>query len=316
MLKENISALIDEIILSSKTLHPDLHQKILTLKKLRTKEMLEHHRETLKHYKQTNLLTKQSEAFTALSAQLEERVAEEIRMRQEKDKILERQSKMAAMGEMMDAVAHQWKQPLNALSMYADMLQMDYKTGDVDDSYIDELVEDFQEQIKHMVSTIDEFRTFFRPNKEAEPFGLKRSIQSVLLLIHDELLRNNITVKIESQREIIINGIENEFKHLMLNIISNAKDAFKERERKERNIIIRFRQNSHHIIVEIEDNAGGIDENIIDEIFKPNVTTKGPAQGTGIGLYMSAQIAQKMHGTLSVSNTDRGAVFTLEIVNS
>lgn len=313
MQKENITSLIDDILSISKELHPDLHQKVLTLKKLRAKELLEHHRIIMERDKQNTVLIKKGDELNALKEQLEERVAKEIEMRLEKEKILERQSKMAAMGEMMDAVAHQWKQPLNALSMYADLLKMDFKEGEVDQAYIDGLVDNMQEQIKHMVTTIGEFRTFFRHDKESEPFGLKRCIQSVLLLIHDELLRNNIEVHVESKKEIIINGVENEFKHLVLNIISNAKDAFVERERSQRDIYIKFAKKGSWITVEIEDNAGGIPPEIIDDIFKPNVTTKSEEKGTGIGLYMSAQIAQKMQGTLSVTNTDRGAMFRLKI---
>ncbi len=313
MQTENISTLIEDLLVSSKTIHPDLHQKVLLLKKLRAKELLDHHKVVLESAKQNTILTKKSEELNTLTGQLEDRVAEETAMRLEKEKIIERQSKMAAMGEMMDAVAHQWKQPLNALSMYADMLQMDFKGGDVDTVYIDKLVEDFQIQIQHMVTTIGEFRTFFRPNKEVEPFGMKRCIQSVLLLIHDELLRNNINVHVESKKEIIINGIENEFKHLILNIISNAKDAFAERERTQRDIYITFSKKSSKVTVSIEDNAGGIPPEIIDDIFKPDMTTKAEENGTGIGLYMSAQIAQKLHGTLSADNTERGARFILTI---
>ena len=244
---------------------------------------------------------------------LEQRILEEIDKRIEREKILQSQAKMAAMGEMMDAVAHQWKQPLNALSMYSDLLRMDFEAGEVDRAYIEKFVEDLQEQIGHMVSTIDEFRTFFRPDKEREPFGLKRCTQSVLLLIHDEMLRNNITVEVEKHREIIIEGIENEFKHLLLNLLSNAKDAFIDNKIGDRYIYIRFYQKKHTVFVEIEDTAGGIPDEIIGDIFKPNFTTKPEGKGTGIGLYMSTQIAQKMHGTLTVENTGKGAKFTLKL---
>ena len=244
---------------------------------------------------------------------LETRVIEEIDKRHVREKVLQSQAKMAAMGEMMDAVAHQWKQPLNALSMYGDLLKMDFEAGEVTQGYIDQFVDDIQEQITHMVSTLSEFRTFFRPDKEPEPFGLKRCIQSVLLLIHDEMLRNNITVTVESKREIITHGIENEFKHLLLNLLSNAKDAFLESERKERLIFIRFYTRDNHVFIEVEDTAGGIPETIIGEIFKPNFTTKDEGKGTGIGLYMSMQIAQKMHGTLTPYNKEKGALFRLKL---
>ena len=244
---------------------------------------------------------------------LEQRVVEEINKRLEREKVLQSQAKMAAMGEMMDAVAHQWKQPLNALSMYSDLLRMDFEAGEVTRGYIDKFVDDIQDQISHMVSTLSEFRTFFRPDKEPEPFGLKRCTQSVLLLIHDEMLRNNINVAIENKRETIIVGIENEFKHLLLNLLSNAKDAFSERNIEDRQIFIRFHKKDAHVFIEVEDTAGGIPATIMDEIFKPNFTTKGEGKGTGIGLYMSTQIAQKMQGTLSAANGEKGALFTLKL---
>ena len=244
---------------------------------------------------------------------LESRVIEEINKRLEREKVLQNQAKMAAMGEMMDAVAHQWKQPLNALSMYGDLLKMDFEAGDVTLEYVEKFVEDIQEQITHMVSTLSEFRTFFRPDKESGPFGLKRCTQSVLLLVHDEMLRNNIAVTVEEGREIIVTGIENEFKHLLLNLLANAKDAFIERESQAREILIRFYKKGEHIYIEVEDSAGGIDPELLDEIFKPNFTTKRDDKGTGIGLYMSTQIAQKMQGSLTVENAASGALFRLEL---
>lgn len=250
---------------------------------------------------------------SAREQMLEERVIEEIDKREEREKILQSQAKMAAMGEMMDAVAHQWKQPLNALSMYGDLLKMDFESGNVTPAYIDKFVDDIQEQIDHMVSTLNEFRTFFRPDKEPEPFGLKRCTQSVLLLIHDEMLRNNINVIVESKREIIIKGIENEFKHLLLNLLSNAKDAIAEHAPATREIHIRFYKRGLHIFVEVEDSAGGIPDAILSDIFKPNFTTKEKGKGTGIGLYMSTQIAQKMNGTLIAANVHDGARFSLKL---
>jgi signal transduction histidine kinase len=281
--------LIDDILALSKKCDEGLHEKIALL---------------IESYRA---------AGSEREQMLEQRVVEEINKRQEHEKVLQSQAKMAAMGEMMDAVAHQWKQPLNALSMYSDLLRMDFEAGEVTQDYIDKFVEDIQEQISHMVSTLSEFRTFFRPDKEPEPFGLKRCTQSVLLLIHDEMLRNNIDVTVETKREIIIRGIENEFKHLLLNLLSNAKDAFMEQATGERRIFIRFYKRDKNIFVEVEDTAGGISEAIMDEIFKPNFTTKGEGKGTGIGLYMSMQIAHKMQGSLSAENTPKGALFRLKL---
>lgn len=250
----------------------------------------------------------------SLNKNLEQRIEEEVRLREANHAMYEQQARMAAMGEMMDAAAHQWKQPLNALSMMSDMLEGDFKSGNVNQAYIDELTKDMQGQIEHMITTLEEFRTFFRPTKKVKSFGIKRCVQSVMLLINDELIKNNINVHIQSTKEILIQGIENEFKHLVLNIINNAKDAFNERNIKQRDIYINFYNEDNHINLEIEDTAGGIPEDVMHDIFKPNVTTKTEDKGTGIGLYMSMQIAQKLGGSLSVSNTENGACFLLEIL--
>jgi len=257
---------------------------------------------------------KLKDEIAAMNQSLEQRIKEEVELREGNHKKFEQQAKMAAMGEMMDAVAHQWKQPLNALSLMSDLLKDDFKEGNVTHGYIEEMTNDTQTQISHMVTTLEEFRSFFRPTKEASSFGIKRCLQSVLLLVNDEFIQNNINIHIQSNDELLIHGVENEFKHLILNIINNAKDAFNERNIEKRDIYINFYKEDNHINIEIEDNAGGIPEEVIHDIFKPEITTKEEGKGTGIGLYMSTQIAQKLNGSLSVSNTGNGACFFLEIV--
>ncbi|MDH4944498.1 HAMP domain-containing sensor histidine kinase [Sulfurimonas sp. C5] len=248
-----------------------------------------------------------------LNKELEQRIKTEVQKSKTYHKRYEQQAKMAAMGEMMDAVAHQWKQPLNALSMMGDLLVSDYESGDLTLESLKEMREDMQAQIDHMVTTLSEFRNFFRPKEKNETFGIKRSSQSVTLLVKDEFLKNNINIKILPDYELLIYGNENEFKHLVLNIINNAKDAFNERNVENREITIDFMKDDKCTYLEIKDNAGGIPEKIIRDIFKPEVTTKPEGKGTGIGLYMSTQIAQKLGGVLSVRNGDNGAIFQLKI---
>ncbi|MBE9525768.1 MAG: HAMP domain-containing histidine kinase, partial [Proteobacteria bacterium] len=133
-------------------------------------------------------------------------------------------------------------------------------------------------------------------------------IDKVLLLVNDEFMMNAITVKINAEEDIFMLGIENEFKHIVLNIINNAKDAFIDNDVKERIININIGKDGKRVQVEFVDNAGGIPEGVVDNIFKANVTTK--ERGTGIGLYMSAQIAQKSNGVLTAENVDGGAKLT------
>ncbi len=240
-----------------------------------------------------------------------ERVSKEYRLRRTQEEMLMQQSKMAMVGEMMDSVAHQWKQPLNALTLYSELIRNDFEEGSVDQAYIEKFRKDIQTQIDHMVNTLDEFRSFFRPNKEKRAFNLLDVVNSALFLAKDDILKNRILVKIEREDEIIVEGFENEFKHLILNIINNAKDAFIENNIQQRLIRIRLIASQRGDRLEIEDNAGGIPEEVIEKIFEPNVTTKEEGKGTGIGLYMSRQIAQKHRAKLTAENREQGACFTV-----
>ena len=236
-----------------------------------------------------------------------------IKETEQQEKMLAQQAKMAAMGEMIDAIAHQWKQPLNAISMLSELAQMDFEENIVDATYMKEYKENVFTQIEHLITTLDEFRNFFRPNKSSSVFDVEKALRSVLLLVKDEFLKHSIDLSVQVQDAFTLDAIENEFKHVILNIINNAKDAFDENNVKNRKIKIMMFIEIDKKVITISDNAGGIPERIIKDIFKPNVTTKAEGKGTGIGLYMSDQITQKMGGKLAVKNEDEGAVFKFEV---
>ncbi len=260
--------------------------------------------------KQQRKLIKLNEELDKYKNHLELKVEEEIKKREEKEKMLLQQSKLASMGEMMDAVAHQWKQPINIINMQVDMINYDYEDGLINQEYINDFQSKVSSQVKHMTSTLNEFRSFFRPNKEASEFNIKEMINKVLLLVKDEFVKNRITITINDIGNFNLIGVENEFKHLVLNIINNSKDAFNEHNTKNREIKINLLKDDTNKTIEIIDNAGGIPEHVIEDIFKANVTTKEEGKGTGIGLYMSSQIAQKHNGSLTVCNVENGAKFT------
>ncbi|XOB63233.1 sensor histidine kinase [Campylobacterota bacterium DY0563] len=242
---------------------------------------------------------------------LEKKVEEEIEKREKNEKILLEQSKFAAMGEMIDAIAHQWAQPLGILNLKLSMLDFDYKADKIDEKYIHEFQEKTADVIEHMNSTLNEFRTFFRPNKEKTYFNTKQMIDKVLMFIKDEFIKYKINIEVQEINNFEIMGIENEFKHILLNILNNSKDAFILKDIKSRKILIKIYQEDNLNILEISDNAGGIKKDIIDEIFKSNFTTK-KENGTGIGLYMSCQIAKKNNTHLSAKNIKDGAMFSLK----
>ena len=228
-----------------------------------------------------------------------------------KDKIIEQQSRLAAMGEMIDAVAHQWKQPLNAISMMMDMLRDDFRRGDVNNAYINDLEDTIHLQIDHMVNTLNEFRTFLRPSTKNEDFYINSVIQNVQILMKDELITQNLHIDLDIEDDIQIFGNKNELKHLFINLINNSIDAFNEHHISGRKLSITCYRKEKHAYIKVQDNAGGIPNNIINHIFKPNVTTKPEGKGTGIGLYMSSQIVTKSNGTIDVENHDGGALFTI-----
>ena len=299
MQKDINQNLIDEIVTHSKNSETILHDdiiKLLTIYDAQKKE--------IKKLKKQN---------TFFEKQWDNRNIREHEKNAKKDKMLEQQSKMAAMGEMMDAVAHQWKQPLNSISMMSDMLNTDFNDGIVDKKYITEMTYATNIQIEHMVNTLKEFRNFFRPSNDDEHlFYLSNCITSIQILMKDELLSHNINMNINIEQELSLYGLENEFKHLFLNLIGNSIDAFEE-QKEDKHIYIRAYTENTHIVIEFEDNAGGISQEVIKDVFKPNVTTKDKDKGTGIGLYMSSQIVQKFHGTIDVHNSELGAFFTITI---
>ena len=183
MTKEMTKELLNTVIHLSSKAHPDVHQKVLLLSKQYMQDVRFRAMLVEQNSRYNEKLQRQEKELARYKGELIKLVKEETAAHLKQEKMLQQQAKMAAMGEMMDAVAHQWKQPLNALSMFGQLLQMDYEEGIVDKTYVDNMVKDADEQIEHMISTLTEFRTFFRPDKEPEPFGLKRCIQTVMLLI-------------------------------------------------------------------------------------------------------------------------------------
>jgi len=249
-----------------------------------------------------------NEELDAYKLNLEQKVEEEIKKRKEQEDLLLEQSRLASIAEMIDAVAHQWIQPLNIMWMKTDLLNLEAKKNNgVTPQKITQFKEDSFEQINHLLETLRNFRNFFRPIKEHTPFQLSEIIQSVLDLIRDELTKYSIKVEINIKDDFTIFGNENEFKHIILNLISNSKYAFIENEIKDRKIIINILKKENKL--EYIDNAGGIDKEIINILFDMNTTTKGE-NGTGMGLYMSQKIAQKHKGKLFVENLNDGAKFT------
>ncbi|MEA2073585.1 MAG: HAMP domain-containing sensor histidine kinase [Campylobacterota bacterium] len=231
----------------------------------------------------------------------------------EQERILSQHSKLASMGEKIDFIAHQWKQPLNSLSLMSGLLKQDFQDGLISKEYIDDVTTTADTQINHLVATLHEFRTFLKPSKDIiESFLLHECVGSVQVLMRDELIINNIMIELDIEDNLSIEGESNEFKHIFLNLISNTIDVFQERKKLlSRHIYIRAFSKNSQIHIEFEDNAGGIALDIIDQVFLPHVTTKLQQGGSGVGLYMSSKIVEKYNASIKVNNSNIGALFTI-----
>lgn len=243
---------------------------------------------------------------------LEQRVQNQVNELRAKDKILIQQAKLATMGEMMDIVAHQWKQPINVIAMHTSLInEINLEENQVDTDTLKECYEKVNYQITHLLNTLDDFRAFFRPSENIEIISLGAIIDSVKLLVHDELIKNQINLKTNIDKDQKIEVNPGEIKHIFINLINNTRDAYLENKIKPRDIEINSSKKDGKIFIDTIDHAGGIPNNIINDIFKANFTSKKQSGGTGMGLYMSQFIAKKNHGELSVKNSEDGAIFTL-----
>lgn len=231
-----------------------------------------------------------------------------------KEEILIHQSKMATMGEMIGVIAHQLKQPLNNMSLYCSDVKDSYKHGEIDDNFIEEFDKNTKEQIVFMSETIDDFINFFNPNKSKKPFTIKSAMEKTIKLLDKQLATNNIDLKVHIGDETAF-GVETELEQVFLNLITNAKDAFIERQIQKRQIAITTMTRDKYSIVIIEDNAGGIKEDNLDKIFDPYYTTKD--YGTGTGLYMvKLVIKSSFGGDLKIQNGKYGAKFIIVVPKS
>ena len=239
------------------------------------------------------------------------RVLEELR---EKDSILMQQTRLAAMGEMIGHIAHQWRQPLNTLGLIIQQAPLYYELGRFNKEFLDDNVKKAMDLIQHMSRTIDDFRNYFKPDKQKVEFKLYEAVKKNLLLMKESFLHQKISMEVDVQSDLVIYGYENEFSQALLNILINARDALMEREVDDPRVIIHICAEGNKAVLTITDNAGGISDEVMGKIFDPYFTTKGPQTGTGVGLFMSKAIIEKnMGGRLSARNTGNGAEFRIEV---
>lgn len=249
------------------------------------------------------------------------RISNEIEENRKKEELLYQKSKMASMGEMLENIAHQWRQPLSAISTLATGIIAQKEFGlSNEKKEIDELNK-INDSVQYLSETIDDFRSFFKNNKEKTVFDLQKTYSKTLKIISSEFQTNNIKI-IEDLNKIELKGLENEVIQIIMNILNNAKDILEEKKETEKLIFIKIYKKDNIAILEIKDNGGGIPKNIMNRIFEPYFTTKHKSQGTGIGLYMSyTMVTKHLNGNLVANNVTyeykktkyKGACFTLSL---
>ncbi|SFV55166.1 Putative two-component sensor histidine kinase [hydrothermal vent metagenome] len=231
------------------------------------------------------------------------------------ERMLQQQAKMASMGEMIANIAHQWRQPLNALSVINVLMHRKYDIDELSKNDMDSFKEKTNSIIKKMNSTIDDFMNFFSPERKSKQrFSIADAINSTISFMGNPYLKNYIKLINRNQPDIEVIGYRGELEQVILNIIKNSRDAIKEQRGRQLMVTIDVIEIDDMVRIEIADNAGGVDEKIIDRVCEPYFTTKFESEGTGIGLYMSKMIIEKsMGGSFRLQNRDEGVVAIIEI---
>ena len=237
--------------------------------------------------------------------------ANELKIK-EQEEIMIAQSRHAAMGEMISMIAHQWRQPISVIAMDANNILADIELEMVDETTLQETSLDIISKTQELSKTIDDFRNFFRPEKVAQEVLLKDIVNEALGIIQASLKNNNIELIFDSSTPYKIKTYARELMQVLINLLNNAKEALVEHKIQRRKITLSIEKKADKYSLNVCDNAGGVDEKIIDKIFDPYFTTKGEKNGTGLGLYMSQTIIDKhLNGTLSVTNKEDGACFEI-----
>lgn len=269
-------------------------------------------------------LEESQDELQILNDNLERKVLEEVAKNREKDHMLFEQTKLAALGEMIGNIAHQWRQPLSIISTVASGIQLHNSMGiSCSHEELDRKMDEIVDKTKYLSDTIDDFRNFIRGEGEKGIFDIKEAFDSFKNLIYPLVKDYHINLVITIDEDIQFNGFRNELNQSLVNLFNNAKDALIQNNlEKERYIFIKAYTQDSHLIITCKDNGGGIAENIMNKIFEPYFTTKHQSIGTGLGLHMTYKlISTRMQGGITVSNDTliiddkeyKGALFEIHL---
>ena len=248
-----------------------------------------------------------------LEKEIKKNIEAQIALRK-KDELLIAQSKQAAMGEMISMIAHQWRQPISVISMTVNNIMIDLELDDLSEDAVRECSAEILTETQYLSQTIDDFRNFFKPDKEKRITSIEELCDDVRKLMGKALENNNIKFSFKGDTSLKIKTYDKELLQVFINLLNNAKDALVDAKVENKSISVSAYKKDGDMVFEFCDNANGVKEEIIDRIFEPYFSTKMEKNGTGLGLYMSKTIVEKhLLGSISVQNRDDGACFIVEI---
>lgn len=258
------------------------------------------------------LVRQRTDELESFNQRLQEEIEKAVEKNRKQEKLLMQQAKMAEIGSMLESIAHQWRQPLNILGLSMTRLNLNCAIGGNSES--SKVIEIAEAQIEYMSQTIDDFRNFFKQDKDQTLVNINTLVNDVEALLGPLLMRKKIIVERDIDTTIEVLVYPNELKQVVINLVNNAREAIEQHRGRERVIRIRCTEDEQYCTLAIEDTGGGISPDIMDKIFDPYFTTKFESQGTGIGLYMAKMIVEKHFlGKLSVYNTPKGACFEIRL---
>ncbi|NPA73883.1 MAG: HAMP domain-containing histidine kinase [Epsilonproteobacteria bacterium] len=302
-------------------------QRVIYEKNLELKNIEEAHEKNKRFYELAEIISILITSFIVLvfvyivSKQIKDsgeylyiKVQEEVEKSRLKDRQLLQQSRLAQMGEMLSMIAHQWRQPLTAISAASGSLLLKAKLNKIDNEIVMDSAEKISSYSQYLSSTIDDFRDFFKSNKEKKETNFNILVDSVLSIIETSIKNKNISLRKDLSEKNSFMSYPDELKQVIMNLIKNAEDVLLDKNIQNPTIFIRTYENDESFILEVEDNAGGVPQEILSKIFDPYFSTKLEKDGTGLGLYMSKMIVEEhCNGKLLVENGQNGAIFRIVI---